>query len=125
MTVRLIVFLLTCVFCRSIATENPTFPEGSNCSEWCIGGRSPREHEMTIPIRVNVQNDQMTAKAKFTVPYVAWGMKDPSNLVLRVDKSVDVEVVLIGTLLARSQASARRRLSGLSGCSTSMSALHF
>jgi hypothetical protein len=29
-------------------------------------------------------------------------MKDPSNLLLRVDKSVDVEVVLIGTLAARS-----------------------
>jgi hypothetical protein len=41
-------------------------------------------------------------------------MKDPSNLVLRVDKSVDVEVVLIGTIAARSQASARRRPNGLS-----------
>jgi polyisoprenoid-binding protein YceI len=60
------------------------------------------EHEMTIPVRVNANNDQVTAKAKFAVPYVAWGMKDPSNLVLRVDKSVDVEVVLIGTLAARS-----------------------
>ena len=37
-------------------------------------------------------------------------MKDPSNLVLRVDKSVDVEVVLIGTVTARLQASERTRL---------------
>jgi polyisoprenoid-binding protein YceI len=63
------------------------------------------EHEMTIPVRVNKENDQVTAKAKFVVPYVAWGMKDPSNLVLRVDKSVDVEVVLIGTVTVRSQTS--------------------
>jgi polyisoprenoid-binding protein YceI len=61
-----------------------------------------QEHEMTIPVRVNADNNRVTAKAKFAVPYVAWGMKDPSNLLLRVDKSVDVEVVLIGTLAARS-----------------------
>jgi hypothetical protein len=64
---------------------------------------------------VNVENDQGTAKAKFAVPYVAWGMKDSSSLVLRVDKSVDVEVFFIGT-----QASARRRPNGLSHCSRAM-----
>jgi polyisoprenoid-binding protein YceI len=41
------------------------------------------EHEMTIPVRVNADNDQVTAKAKFTVPYVSCGMKDPSNLAAR------------------------------------------
>jgi polyisoprenoid-binding protein YceI len=50
------------------------------------------EHELTIPVRVNAENDQVTAKAKFAVPYVAWGIRDPSNLVPRVDKSVDVDV---------------------------------
>jgi polyisoprenoid-binding protein YceI len=59
------------------------------------------QHQMTIPVQVNVQNDLVTATAKFAVPYVAWGMKDPSNLVLRVDKTVDVEVALIGTVAAR------------------------
>jgi polyisoprenoid-binding protein YceI len=55
-------------------------------------------HEMTIPVRVKMQNDLVTATAQFAVPYVAWGMKDPSNLLLRVDKTVEVEVVLSGTL---------------------------
>jgi polyisoprenoid-binding protein YceI len=79
------------------------------------------EHEMTIPVSVNVQTDLVTAKAKFAVPYVAWGMKDPSNFVLRVDKTVDVEVVLTGTVAAHSQASAWRRPNRLSGCSTAIS----
>ena len=58
------------------------------------------EHEMTIPVRVTVQGHSLTATAKFRIPYVAWGMKDPSNLVLRVDKTVDVEVRLWGKLSA-------------------------
>jgi polyisoprenoid-binding protein YceI len=56
------------------------------------------EHDMIIPVRVMVQGDSLTATAKFRIPYVAWGMKDPSNLVLRVDKIVDVEVRLSGKL---------------------------
>jgi hypothetical protein len=53
-----------------------------------------------------VQNDLVTATTTFAVPYVAWGMKDPSNLVLRVDKTVDVRVVLTGTVATRSDTSA-------------------
>jgi polyisoprenoid-binding protein YceI len=63
------------------------------------------EHDMTIPVTVQVKNDLVTARAKFAVPYVAWGMKDPSNLVLRVDKIVNVEVTLNGNLSSRSHGS--------------------
>jgi polyisoprenoid-binding protein YceI len=56
------------------------------------------EHEMTIPVKMQVQRNLVTATAKFVVPYVAWGMKDPSNLVLRVDKTTDVEVTISGTV---------------------------
>jgi polyisoprenoid-binding protein YceI len=174
MTARLIVFLLTCVCCRSIAIENPTFPGGLreiefNSAKWTVqitlgallhtvhgtfklkdatvrfdpasgrasgqievdvksgatgesardrqmhdnvlesnrfpeavfspdrvkGRLAPRgesevevhgslrihgeEHEMTIPVRVNAENDQVTAKAKFAVPYVAWGNERPEQ----------------------------------------------
>ena len=64
------------------------------------------EHDLTVPVTVQVKNDLVTARAKFAVPYVGWGMKDPSNLVLRVDKTVDVEVVLNGNLSSRSGGSA-------------------
>jgi polyisoprenoid-binding protein YceI len=54
------------------------------------------DHEITIPVRVQVEGGLVTAKAKFAVPYVSWGMKDPSTFVLQVDKSVNVEVTLEG-----------------------------
>jgi hypothetical protein len=37
------------------------------------------------------------ATTHFVVPYVEWGMKNPSNLLLRVDKRVDVDVIAKGT----------------------------
>jgi polyisoprenoid-binding protein YceI len=67
------------------------------------------EHEMTIPATVKEQNDLVTANARFTVPYVEWGMKDPSNLVLRVDKTVKVEVTFTGKVAAHSGATAPTR----------------
>jgi polyisoprenoid-binding protein YceI len=65
------------------------------------------EHEMTIPVQVKAEHELLTAAAKFAVPYVAWGMKDPSNLLLRVDKTVDVAVVLIGTITTHTAGSVR------------------
>ena len=55
-----------------------------------------RDHELTIPVHVQTQTVSITARAKFTVPYVSWGMRDPSTFVLQVAKSVDVDVILEG-----------------------------
>jgi hypothetical protein len=38
------------------------------------------------------------ATTHFIIPYAAWGMKDESRLLLRVDKEVSVDVVARGTV---------------------------
>ena len=49
------------------------------------------EHEVTFPVVVSFAGSAWTAKASFQVPYVRWGMKNPSKLFLRVDDVVQVQ----------------------------------
>jgi polyisoprenoid-binding protein YceI len=56
------------------------------------------EHEVTIPVHVNLSGNAWTAKASFQVPYVKWGMKNPSVLFLRVGDTVQVQFHAAGSL---------------------------
>ena len=49
------------------------------------------EHEVTFPVQVNLSSNTWTAKAAFRIPYVKWGMKNPSVLFLRVGDTVQVQ----------------------------------
>lgn len=49
-------------------------------------------HELTMHFQVERAGDQLIASTHFTIPYVQWGMKNPSDFVLKVDKTVDVDV---------------------------------
>jgi polyisoprenoid-binding protein YceI len=57
------------------------------------------EHEMTVPAEISVSPDRWTATLHFSVPYVSWGMKNPSTLFLRVSESVEVEVMASGAVI--------------------------
>lgn len=56
------------------------------------------DHPLELPLTVQVAGNTVTASTKFTVPYVAWGMKDPSRFLFRVDKQVEIEVTAKGTI---------------------------
>ena len=62
-------------------------------------------HEITVPVKVTANSGSLDAEIKFEVPFVAWGMKDPSTLFLRVNKSVEIEMRATGRL---SQAATAR-----------------
>ncbi len=50
------------------------------------------DHELTLHFQVEANNGQYTASTHFTIPYVKWGMKNPSNFFLRVDDKVEIDV---------------------------------
>jgi polyisoprenoid-binding protein YceI len=55
-------------------------------------------HDITVPMDIHIEGAKLTAKGKFAVPYVKWGLKDPSVFILRVAKEVDIELSLAGSL---------------------------
>jgi polyisoprenoid-binding protein YceI len=55
-------------------------------------------HELIVPIQIHLDGLHCIAKAQFLVPYVEWGLKDPSTFVLRVSKEVEIYLVLVGTV---------------------------
>jgi polyisoprenoid-binding protein YceI len=56
------------------------------------------DHPLTVTSPVQVDNGFARADVRFEVPYVAWGMKDPSTFILRVDKKVDIVVHAAGII---------------------------
>jgi polyisoprenoid-binding protein YceI len=55
-------------------------------------------HEITIPIAVHLEGTTATARAHFVVPYIQWGLKDPSFLFWKADKEVAIDLVLTGRI---------------------------
>jgi polyisoprenoid-binding protein YceI len=55
-------------------------------------------HEIDVPMQVQVNGDQIHAVGSFVVPYVQWGLKDPSTFMIKVNKEVHVDLDLSGTL---------------------------
>jgi polyisoprenoid-binding protein YceI len=55
-------------------------------------------HEITLPILVHLEDTSATAKAHFVIPYIQWGLKDPSFLFWKADKDVAIDLFLTGRL---------------------------
>jgi polyisoprenoid-binding protein YceI len=50
------------------------------------------EHEITLPVDVEALDGQFTASTHFFIPYVKWGMKNPSTFLLRVSDKVELTI---------------------------------
>ena len=55
-------------------------------------------HDLTVPMQIHIEGNHLTAKTNFIVPYVQWGLKDPSVFVLKVAKEVGIDLKLDGQL---------------------------
>jgi len=55
-------------------------------------------HTITVPMVVHIDGTSATVKAHFVVPYVQWGLKNPSLFVWKAEDSVAVDLSLVGTV---------------------------
>jgi polyisoprenoid-binding protein YceI len=56
------------------------------------------QHEITVPVQAELNGDHWTGTANFNVPFIDWGLKNPSNFFLKVDHVVNIELELKGSL---------------------------
>jgi polyisoprenoid-binding protein YceI len=64
------------------------------------------DHEIAVPAEIEIAPDHWTATVQFTVPYAKWGMKNPSTLFLRVNDSVEIDLVATGSVTKQTAISA-------------------
>ena len=55
-------------------------------------------HDLTVPMQIHIDGSSLIAQTHFTVPYVKWGLKDPSIFILKVAKEVGIDLKLTGQL---------------------------
>ena len=64
------------------------------------GGR----HDVALTAQGQLVGDNLTATAHFSVPYVDWGLEDPSVLFLTVAKQVDIDIATTGHVVWKKEA---------------------
>jgi len=58
------------------------------------------DHDLTALVHAELTGDRWTGTSKFEVPYVKWGIKNPSNFLLKVKPVVSVELEMSGEVRA-------------------------
>jgi polyisoprenoid-binding protein YceI len=101
--------------------ESPKFPEATFTPNKVQGAIAPQvssnlqvsgvfrlhgqDHDLTLNISVSPQaGGRMQATMDFSVPYIQWGLKDPSNFILHVNNTVNVHVEAIIPQIAAAAA---------------------
>lgn len=57
-------------------------------------------HEIVVPMQLHIEGTACKATTHFRIPYVDWGIKDPSVAFIRVNKYVDMDIAMTGTIAA-------------------------
>lgn len=64
------------------------------------------DHKLKLPAKVEMRGGRLQAETTFPIPYVEWGLHDPSIMILRVAKVVQVKVAAAGRLEASGSGAA-------------------
>jgi polyisoprenoid-binding protein YceI len=66
------------------------------------------DHAVTLTFPISLNGPTLTTQTHMVIPYVAWGLKNPSTFILRVNDKLDLYIDATGRLLqdaARTDAS--------------------
>jgi polyisoprenoid-binding protein YceI len=56
------------------------------------------EHELVVPVQAELAGEHWKGSAKFSVPYIQWGLKSPNTFFLKADPAVEIELEMSGTV---------------------------
>jgi polyisoprenoid-binding protein YceI len=59
------------------------------------------DHVMTLTLPVQTKGNRLSARTHIVIPYVEWGLKNPSTFLLHVGDKVEVDVTAVGQVLER------------------------
>ena len=59
-----------------------------------------QDHDMTVAVESTANDGRLDFHTQFVVPYVQWGMKNPSTFLLRVGDKVDLDIRAAGKITA-------------------------
>jgi polyisoprenoid-binding protein YceI len=65
------------------------------------------DHPVTLSLPVQVEGSVVRTSTHLVIPYVAWGLKNPSTFVLRVGDKLDLEIKTSGRLAGSQQVVTR------------------
>lgn len=55
-------------------------------------------HDLTIPVQIHIDGSMTTARSQFVIPYVQWGVKNPSFLFWKADNDVAIDFNMAGEI---------------------------
>ena len=58
-------------------------------------------HEIVVPVHAEMFVGEWKASGKFEVPYIQWGLRNPSNFLLKVQPIVNIDIELAGSWQAQ------------------------
>ena len=57
------------------------------------------DHPMTLTLPVQAKGNSLSAQTHIVIPYVEWGLKNPSTFLLHVSDKVEVDITAVGHVL--------------------------
>ena len=54
------------------------------------------DHPLTLTVPVQMKGNKLSARTHIVVPYLAWGLKNPSTFILHVNDRVDIDITTAG-----------------------------